>query len=65
MSNRKAAYSISQFCCLYGLGRSTVYEEIGSDRLHAVKVGGRTLILIEAAEEWAKSLGRAVRKGGA
>lgn len=65
MLQDKSAYSVSEFCLLYGVGRSTVYEELNSGRLRAVKVGRRTLILFAAAEAWAKSLSPALRQGGA
>ena len=56
MTEQRAAYSIREFCGRYGIGRSATYEEIRSGRLAAVKVGGRTLIMKEAAEAWARSL---------
>jgi excisionase family DNA binding protein len=48
----KPAYSIPQFCEAYGVGRSLVYQEIRSKRLRATKIGRRTLISAEAAQEW-------------
>lgn len=46
------ALSIAEFCKRYGVGRSSAYEEIKSGRLEARKVGARTLITFEAAENW-------------
>jgi excisionase family DNA binding protein len=51
----KAALSITEFCTSYSVGKTTAYEEISSGRLHAVKVGGRTLIPENSASEWLKS----------
>jgi hypothetical protein len=53
------AFSISQFCLAYGLGRSTYY------RLRAqglapreLACGKRALITIDAAEEWERRMTR-------
>jgi excisionase family DNA binding protein len=51
----KAAFSIDEFCNSYSVGKTTAYEEISWGRLHAVKVGRRTLIPQTAADEWLKS----------
>jgi excisionase family DNA binding protein len=51
----KAAFSINEFCNSYSVGKTTAYEEISSGRLHAVKVGRRTLIPETSAAEWLKS----------
>jgi excisionase family DNA binding protein len=50
------AFSISEFCRQYGIGRTNAYQEIAAGRLRAVKVGRRTLITQEAAEAWLTSL---------
>lgn len=42
---QKLSYSIAETVLLTGLGRSTIYEEIGSKRLRARKIGRRTIIL--------------------
>jgi len=42
---RQGAMSIAQFCNRYGLGRTTVYEEIKSGRLRVRKCGKRSLII--------------------
>ena len=44
------AYRINDFCSAFGLGRTKVYELIGSGKLRTVLVGGRRLIPAEAAE---------------
>ncbi|MGC1779768.1 MAG: hypothetical protein WBB34_17685 [Xanthobacteraceae bacterium] len=46
------AFSIGEFCCRYGIGRTNAYQEIAAGRLRAVKVGRRTLITQDAAEVW-------------
>jgi predicted DNA-binding transcriptional regulator AlpA len=53
------AYSVSQFCLAYGLGRSTYY------RLRAqglapreIACGKRILISVQAAEEWEQRMER-------
>jgi excisionase family DNA binding protein len=61
MSNSKRALSITEFRLSFGIGRTRVYAEIKAGRLRAVKVGNRTLILIEDAERWASSLAEPVR----
>lgn len=55
-NNTKIAYSLSEACGASGVGRTRLYEEINAGRLHAVKVGRRTLIPASALEAWLKSL---------
>jgi excisionase family DNA binding protein len=50
------ALTINKFCSLYGIGRTTAYEEMKKDRLKAVKVGAKTLIRVDDAEAWLKTL---------
>ena len=50
------AFSISEFCHLYVIGRTHAYEEIAAGRLRAVKVGRRTLIKSDDAEAWLAAL---------
>lgn len=52
----KKAYDINSFAEAYSIGRTKVYEEIGSKRLRATKLGRRTLIAVEDAEAWFASL---------
>ena len=52
----KAAYSITEFCALTGIGRTKAYAEIAAGRLHAKKVGSRTLITAESGKNWLDSL---------
>jgi excisionase family DNA binding protein len=51
MSDRRAL-SIVEFCHRYGVGRSKAYEEIKAGRLRAIKIGNRTLIIVDDAEAW-------------
>lgn len=50
------AYSIVEFCAAYNLSRSLAYLEVGAGRLRVRKVGRRTLIAAEDAENWFASL---------
>jgi excisionase family DNA binding protein len=50
--SRQLAYTISQLAKVVGVGRSTLYAEIGAGRLVPSKVGRRTLITRERAKEW-------------
>jgi hypothetical protein len=52
------AWSIAQFCHCFGVGRTTVYEQIKLGHLHARKVGKRTIITGSDAENWLRNLPR-------
>jgi len=54
--NDKRAFSISEFCCRFGVGRTTAYGEIKAGRLQVVKAGKRTLVPADSAESWLKNL---------
>lgn len=54
--DRQRAMSIDQFRTRYGVGRTTVYEEIKLGRLRARKCGKRTIITEDDAEEWLQHL---------
>ena len=56
MTSFRRALSIAEFSESFGIGRTSVYAEIKAGRLRVVKVGNRTLILLEDAERWASSL---------
>jgi excisionase family DNA binding protein len=49
---KQRALSISEFSARYGVGRTTTYEEIKSGRLRARKIGKRTIISVDDAEDW-------------
>jgi len=53
---RQRALSIKEFSEQYGIGRSSVYEELKAGRLRARKIGKRTIIAIDDAEEWLRNL---------
>lgn len=55
-THSRRAFSISEFCLRYGIGRTNAYQEIAAGRLRAVKVGRRTLITCDAAEAWLAEL---------
>jgi predicted DNA-binding transcriptional regulator AlpA len=51
--SEKLAYSISEFCSLHGISRSTFYNLVKAGRgPRTMRVNGRTLISKEAAEHW-------------
>lgn len=53
------ALSVRETCKLSGLGRTTVYELIGSNKLPARKCGRRTIILLDELQQALKDLPRA------
>ena len=52
MTDTKRVFSIAEFSEYYGIGRTRVYAEIRAGRLRAIKVGQRTLIIVDDAEAW-------------
>ena len=52
----RRALSVDEFCERYGLGRSKVYEELKAGRLRGRKVGRRTIITEDDAENWLRRL---------
>jgi excisionase family DNA binding protein len=51
--------SVSDFCRTHGISRGTFYKLLGEGRgPKAVKIGRRTLISSEAAEEWRRRMER-------
>lgn len=44
----KIGYSIREACTASSLGRTTIYSHIATGRLHAVRIGGRTVIPAES-----------------
>lgn len=47
-----ALLTINEFKAWSRLGRTKIYELIGSDELRAIKIGRRTYIPVEAAQSW-------------
>jgi excisionase family DNA binding protein len=54
--SRQRAMSIAEFCERYGPGRTKAYEELKSGRLRAHKIGKRTIITEDDAEDWLRRL---------
>jgi hypothetical protein len=54
------AFSVEEFATAYHIGRSSVFEEIKSGRLKARKVGNRTIITNQDADDWRQNLPLAV-----
>ena len=50
------AYSVSEFCAAYAVGRSVTFELIAAGKLAAHKLGAKTIIFHDDAEEWLRSL---------
>jgi hypothetical protein len=49
---QRHAYRIPEFCSAYGISRSQAYIEIAARRLKIRKVGRRTLVATEDAQDW-------------
>ena len=50
------AMSIRVFCESYGIGHTKAYEEIKAGRLKARKVGKRTIVTADDADDWLSRL---------
>ena len=46
------ALTIAEACAVRGVRRTTIYKEIRSGELRAVKIGGRTVILVTDLHRW-------------
>lgn len=55
-SSGPQAYTVASFCRAYGIGRTMFYAEVKSGRIEVRKLGKRTLVLRDVAEQWAHSL---------
>ena len=52
----KPIYSVSEFACQHGISRALFYKLLQAGQgPRIIKVGKRTLITNEAAEEWRRS----------
>jgi len=61
-----AALSVADFCAAHGISVSTFYSLPDEDRPVLIRLGGRVIITLRAAEEWrqqmeAKSVARVAR----
>jgi excisionase family DNA binding protein len=48
----RLAVSPAEAARMAGIGRTTLYEALGSGALRSLKIGKRRLITIEALKEW-------------
>lgn len=55
MSTAPAVMTINEFRDWARISRTRTYQEIGRGALAAIKVGRRTLIPVEAAQDWLRS----------
>jgi excisionase family DNA binding protein len=51
----RLAVSPGEAASISGIGRTTLYEAIGSGALRSLKIGRRRLITVAALEEWLAS----------
>lgn len=56
----RRVYSIREFCEVFGVSRSTVYRLFANKSLTPLKLGTKTLIRANEAEEWLASLDTSV-----
>jgi excisionase family DNA binding protein len=52
----RGALSVNAFCETYGIGRGMFYKLLAAGKLHAVKVGCKTLVARKDAEAWFNAL---------
>ena len=53
---QKRAHSISEFCKIYNVSRSKTFRLLADGTLTRLKLGTKTLIRVEDAEAWFRSL---------
>jgi excisionase family DNA binding protein len=51
----RRALTLYDFCDFYSIGRSTAYSMIKTGKLRSIRVGGRRLIPVDAAEALLKA----------
>jgi excisionase family DNA binding protein len=54
--NQVLAMRVPEACASLSISKSKLYLEVAAGRLRAVKCGSRTLIPVEAADAWLRSL---------
>ena len=52
----RAAFSVNEFCARWGISRATFYEEVKAGRIDARKVRDKTIITVEADDDYRKNL---------
>jgi len=52
----QCTFTVKQFCDKYQIGRTRFYEEVEGGRLPIRKLGRKTLVIREDAENWLRSL---------
>jgi hypothetical protein len=52
--------TIEDWCTISGMSRRVTYDRMGTGELKAIKVGGRTLLDVEAGLAWMRALPPAV-----
>jgi hypothetical protein len=48
----RKAYTIKETCAVYSIGRTKLYAEFKAGRLRKVKLGGKSLVLVEDGDRW-------------
>ncbi len=56
ISEHIGALTVANFCKTFGIGKSLLYSEIRAGRITARRARGRTLILKNEADRWARTL---------
>jgi hypothetical protein len=56
MEADRRVFSVNEFCLRNGICRQTFYDEIRRGRLHAIKLGKKTLVTAENEQVWLDSL---------
>lgn len=52
----KRAFTVSEFCRYYRLGRTSFYQQVRLGHLRVRKIGTRSLVATEDAESWFQRL---------
>ena len=55
-SNEPFLLSIKNACCILGIGRTKLYELIGSEEIATVFIGTRRLVVVESLHAYLKRL---------
>lgn len=62
VAKQPLAYTVEDFCVLYGVRQTKVYELMKTGAVERVKIGAATRITRESAERWFASLPRTPKK---